>query len=67
LDDFYNYSCRICEPGTATFSSFFLLTKHYRCVKYSKALLIVPFELCIVIMGRESTEHLKLQVTHTKQ
>ncbi|XP_021931003.1 zinc finger protein 154-like isoform X2 [Zootermopsis nevadensis] len=30
LDEFYNYSCRICEPGISVFSSFFLLTKHYR-------------------------------------
>jgi len=32
LSRFYNYSCKICEPETATFSSFFLLCKHYRCV-----------------------------------
>jgi hypothetical protein len=33
LARFYNYSCTICDHETATFSSFFLLCKHYRCVE----------------------------------
>jgi predicted nucleic-acid-binding Zn-ribbon protein len=43
LDEFYNYTCKMCEPETATFSSFFLLTKHYRCVKVQSDISHSPF------------------------
>lgn len=33
LAKFYKYNCKICQPETVTYSSFFLLRKHYRCAE----------------------------------